>query len=338
MKKILPAIAGSLCLGLLPIPDCQAWDYDGHRLVNQIALASLPKEFPAFIATPEARERIAFLSGEPDRWRNTSDLNHFNGPDHYLDFEELQPYKIDPLSLDHFRYDFVGTCAKYRAAHPESFKPVDPERDRDHTRQLVGFLPWAIMENFDRLKSGFSYLKAFQEAGTPEEIANAQADIIYVMGVMGHYVGDGSQPLHTTINFNGWAVENPNQYTTRQIHSWIDGGYIQKIGGLELKDLTAEVKPAQPLAAGDPFKQILNYLADQQKMVEPLYKMEKEGKLSGEGENGLQGKPFISHQLVVGGQMLGNLWYTAWQQAAPDNYLRSQLAKRKLAQNGAPAK
>jgi hypothetical protein len=29
--------------------------------------------------------------------------------------------------------------------------------------------------------------------------------------------------------------------------------------------------------------------------------------------------------------MLGNLWYSAWQQAPPDNFLKSQLARRKLA-------
>src|SRR6187402_2958518 len=47
-----------------------AWDYEGHRAVNLLAFAALPTSFPAFALTPEARERVAFLSGEPDRWRN----------------------------------------------------------------------------------------------------------------------------------------------------------------------------------------------------------------------------------------------------------------------------
>ena len=53
----------------------RAWDYEGHRIVNQIALASLPTNFPAFVLTPEARERVAFLAGEADRWRNTTDIS-----------------------------------------------------------------------------------------------------------------------------------------------------------------------------------------------------------------------------------------------------------------------
>ena len=337
MKKNLALLTGCLLFAALAPRPCAAWDYEGHRLVNQVALASLPANFPAFALTPEARERIAFLSGEPDRWRNTSDLNHFNGPDHYLDLEELQQYGLEIPSLDHFRYDFVGQMARARGAHPENFKPIDPEKDRDHTRQLIGFLPWAIQENFDRLKSGFAYLKAFQDGGTPEEIANAQANIVYVMGVMGHYVGDGAQPLHTTMHFNGWVGENPQGYTTRAIHSLIDGGYFTKIGGVTLKELEPSVHPVEVLPAGDLFKQIMDYLQAQQKLVEPLYQMEKAGKFSGEGDNGLEGKPFLTKQLVVGGQMLGTLWYTAYQQAAPDNYLRSQLAKRKLkAESAAP--
>ncbi len=51
-----------------------AWDYEGHRVVNQLALASLPTNFPGFVRTAEASERIAFLAGEPDRWRNAQEL------------------------------------------------------------------------------------------------------------------------------------------------------------------------------------------------------------------------------------------------------------------------
>src|SRR5690606_616675 len=95
-----------------------------------------------------------------------------------------------------------------------------------------GFSPWAITEQYGKLKSAFSYLKTFEESGgTAEEIANAKANIVYLMGVMGHYVGDCAQPLHTTVHHNGWAGENPRGYTTWSgIHAWIDGGFIAKAG------------------------------------------------------------------------------------------------------------
>ncbi len=41
-----------------------------------------------------------------------------------------------------------------------------------------------------------------------------EAAIIFYAGWLGHYVGDGSQPLHVTVNYNGWTGPNPHGYTT----------------------------------------------------------------------------------------------------------------------------
>ena len=189
-----------------------AWDYEGHHAVNELALASLPADFPAFALTPEARTRIAFLAGEADRWRNETSLKngtglalgHASGPDHYIDLEEIRLYGLTPATLPPLRYDFAADIARARAAHPERFPAIDPEKDADHTRELSGFLPWAITENYEKLQSGFATLAALEKfGGTPEEIANTKQDIIYVMGVMGHYVGDAGQPLHTTMHHHG---------------------------------------------------------------------------------------------------------------------------------------
>jgi hypothetical protein len=73
--------------------------------------------------TPQARERIAFLAGEADRWRNAEDVSlaHASGPDHYLDMEQIKDYGLTPETLPIFRYDFAGKLALARAAHPEHF-------------------------------------------------------------------------------------------------------------------------------------------------------------------------------------------------------------------------
>jgi hypothetical protein len=340
MKRLTLGALGILVMVQMAGQPGLAWDYDGHRLVNQLALASLPTNFPAFVRTPVAAERIAFLSGEPDRWRNVQDLplRHGNGPDHYIDLEQLADYGLKPELLPVFRYDFVAQLALARQAHPDKFPLPEAARNEDHTRELVGLLPWAIAENYSKLKSGFSYLKAYETAGgTPEEITNAQENIIYVMGVMGHYVGDASQPLHTTIHHHGWVGDNPHQYSTNsRIHSWIDGGYFLKIGGSNRKYLESKLRPAQPVALnGHPvkpeemFQAAMIFILDQNKLVEPLYQMEKDGRLSGEGEESLRGLSFLEGQLVKSGQLLGDIWYSAWQQAAPDTFLRNQLTRRK---------
>src|SRR4051812_39062208 len=232
MKKTSACHFSFLSLVILLTQPAYAWDYEGHRAVNQLALASLPTNFPAFVRAPAAAERVAFLAGEPDRWRNSSDLplKHLNGPDHYIDLEQLADYGLKPEQLPVLRYDFVAQLALARNAHPEKHS-FDAAKNEDHTRELVGMLPWAITENYSKLKSSFSYLKAFTDGGgTPEEIENAQANILYVMGVMGHYVGDAAQPLHSTIHHHGWVGTNTHQYTTQaSFHGWIDGGFFAKV-------------------------------------------------------------------------------------------------------------
>jgi len=340
MKRLrtLESLLVFSCL-LLTGFEAGAWDYEGHRVVNQLALASLPSTFPAFVRTPEAAERIAFLAGEADRWRNTTSLplQHCNEPQHYIDLEELELYGLKPESLPIFQYDFVAQLALVRQAHPESFHAVEGP-NKAHVRDLVGLLPWAIAENYGKLKSGFSYFKAFQEGGgTPEEIANAQANIIYIMGVMGHYVGDAAQPLHTTIHHHGWVGDNPHNYpTNKSFHAWIDGGFFRKIHGANVNALQAKLRSARVVApvdhAAQPdeiFQAFVAFIVEQHKLVEPLYQLEKDHKLSGEKDGSEEGRAFLENQLLKGGQMLGDIWFSAWQQAPEDHYLVEQLAKRK---------
>ncbi|HSU57426.1 MAG TPA: hypothetical protein VLT36_25510 [Candidatus Dormibacteraeota bacterium] len=324
----------------LAIPAARAWDYEGHRLVNQLALASLPTNFPGFVREPQNAERVAYLAGEPDRWRNQRaelSLRQYQEPDHYIDLEQLTKYGLKPEALPIFRYDFVGELAVIRKTHPEKFSAEEGGADEAHTRALVGLLPWAIVENYGKLKSAISCLKAFQEeGGTADELANAQGNALYIMGVMGHYVGDASQPLHTTIHHHGWKGENPNNYSTRsQIHSQVDSYFAHSVEKT-FKELQEKSRPARLVRIGDRparpeemFQAVMNFIIEQQKFVDPLYKLDKEGKLFDEGNAGAEGRAFLEAQLLKSGQLLGDIWYSAWEQAPSDTYLKAQLAKRK---------
>jgi len=310
------------------------FDYLRHRLINRLALGTLPKEFPAFVRLPANAERIQFLGGEPDRWRNNRDraLRHLNNPDHYFDVEYLVQYKLEATKLSHFRYEFVEQMAAAR----ERLKLPLPSENADHIKGHPGFLPWSINEHYLKLVSAFSYLKVFEEMGTAEEIANARANVVYRMGILSHFVGDAAQPLHTTAHFNGWVGDNPKGYTTsRRFHSWIDGGFFRATKPPDATALAKRLRPAGLLArperkdkASGQFQAAMNYVLAQHKLVEPLYQLEKEKKLS--VETPAAGRMFIEGQLVKGSQMLGNLWYTAWKEAPPDRFLQGYLSRRKL--------
>src|ERR1051326_5065641 len=115
MKKML-ARSFVLLLFLIGLQRAFAWDYEGHRLVNELALASLPTNLLSFVHTPEASERIAFLAGEPDRWRNTQDLplQHCQEPEHFIDLEQLAQFDLKPEALPVFRYDFISELAVFQ--------------------------------------------------------------------------------------------------------------------------------------------------------------------------------------------------------------------------------
>src|SRR3954470_21696596 len=133
MKKISACHFSLLSLVILLTQPAYAWDYEGHRAVNQLALASLPTNFPAFIRTPAAAERVAFLAGEPDRWRNTLSpvFKHAARPDHFFDIDGLQPFGLTPKSVSPFRYDFVAQMKFARDKHPDNFLPIDQSKNID---------------------------------------------------------------------------------------------------------------------------------------------------------------------------------------------------------------
>ena len=333
MMKLLVAVAALLAA---PSVRVYGWDYEGHRIVNELALASLPKSFPEFVRAPAAAERIAFLSGEPDRWRNTPSqtFRHCNAPDHFLDIDDLAPYGLTPQTVSPFRYEFTAQLKIARDRHPERFAPIDPARNADHSRDLVGFLPWALNEHFGKLQSAFSYLKAYERyGGTQEEIANARQNIIYVMGVMGHFAGDAAQPLHTTKHYNGWIGANPKGYNTNKtIHAWIDGGFIRK-AGIRADELKPKVRPANSIwrpgaTTNDVFAPAMQFLVAEFALVERVYELDRSGQLSPGKHDVMEGRTFIGGQLVKGAQLLGDLWFSAWQSAPMDTYLATELKRR----------
>ncbi len=341
MKGRAFPVFASLALFPALSPGVFAWDYEGHRMVNQLALAALPADFPSFVREPANAGRIAFLAGEPDRWRNNPDLpiRHYNSPDHYLDLEQLIGAGIDPARVSALRYVFASQYAAGRAVDPAAYLAIDPAKNTDRTREWPGFLPWAITEYYGKLRSAFSYLKTLEELGAPEEVANARANVVYLMGVMGHYLGDLAQPLHTTKHHNGWVGDNPKAYTRWPgFHSWIDGGFIAR-AGIKLADLAPRVSPAEPVppdpdAAGrDPmFAAIMGLVIEQNRLVEPLYALEKTGALKADvAATSAAGQEFIKARLLSGGRMLASVWLTAWKNAGPDAYLRAQLLKRQTA-------
>ncbi len=325
-----------MAMSVLPTP-ARAWDEEGHVIVTRLAWERLPDDMPAWLKTPEVRYRLEYLSNEPDRWRgqNSVDLDHANSPNHYLDIDDLEPFGLTVMTLPPLRREFLDLMATKRAANPDKFPSRDPRRDRNYTHLVPGMLPYEIAELHWKIAASWTTLKTYEkyrEYVTDEMIDNARENVVYQMGILSHFIGDGAQPLHTTRHHNGWVGANPNKYTTKKsFHSYIDGGVIRhhRLGS---EDMVSLAKPARRVTKTRYWRDICRYLDESFAQVEPLYILEKSGEL-----NGKKGKEFIQARMVEGGSMLAGTWAAAYRSATIDDFrVKRLLEKGKVSRPASP--
>ena len=296
MKIILLRVA--LCLLGLTCFAIPAWPWgnEGHSAINRVADEKLPSTVPAFLRNAE--DQLAYLGPEPDRWRATSELalKRSQEPDHFINLETIEGMDLPPD-----RYSFYRELAAKREQTPGHPDSLLPER--------VGLQPYITIEVYERLVVAFrEYRQALSEHRNPDFAA---ADAIFYAGWLGHYVGDGSNPLHTTIQYNGWVGPNPKGYTTANTVHWKMEGIFVAANFKQLQ--FADLVPAQPRLLTDPFHDYLQYLRDSHRLVETAYQLEKQGGFDGEGT--AASRDFIRHRLAAGATMLRDLWYSAWVQS-----------------------
>jgi len=276
-----------------------AWGNEGHTYINRVAAQKIPASMPRFLR--QAVVEIAYLGPEPDRWRNPAEfaLKNAQEADHFIDLERVS--SLDPLPSG--RYEFYRKLYEKRASttdHPDDYLP-----------ERVGLQPYITMEVYGRLKAAFREYR--QQLAEHQSTAAVQQAIIFYAGWLGHYVADGSQPLHTTIQYNGWVGPNPNGYTTQHtIHGQFETAYVG--ANIKANDFAAMVTSPKPLK--DPFADYVGYLKESHGLVENVYSLEKDGGFTGKGTPAAF--DFTTRRLAAGSQMLLNLWYTAWiESAAP---------------------
>lgn len=275
-----------------------AWGNEGHTYINRVAAEKIPLSMPRFLR--QAVVEIAYLGPEPDRWRSPTEfaLKNAQEPDHFIDLERVS--WLNPLPPG--RYEYYRKLYEHRAAttdHPDDYLP-----------ERVGLQPYITMEVYGRLKAAFREYR--QRLAAHQSTQAVQQAIIFYAGWLGHYVADGSQPLHTTIQYNGWVGPNPNGYTTEhKIHGQFETAYILS-ANITPKDFAAMVH--SPVRLNDPFADYIAYLKQSNALVENVYSLDKAGGFTGKGTPAAF--DFTTKRLAAGSQMLLNLWYTAWLESA----------------------
>jgi S1/P1 nuclease len=291
------AVSFLLLIVVVPQQDAWGWGNDGHMYVNRVAAEKLPQDVPAFLHGAIAE--LADLGPEPDRWRENSDpaLKSAQEPDHYIDLERIA--WLDRLPEG--RYEFYQKLYEKRTQTKDSPDDYLPER--------VGLQPYIVMEIFGRLKNAFREYRQLRDRHQPTDFIEHK--IVFYAGWLGHYVADGSQPLHTTIHYNGWIGANPKGYVTHGgIHAEFETAYVSRnIAATDFANLVHA-----PERIGDPFSSYMQYLRSSNKLVERVYELDKAGGFRDAGSR--EAFDFTTERLAAGSQMLVNLWYTAWLDSA----------------------
>jgi hypothetical protein len=292
----LPVIAAACWFA--QTPSAYAWGNGGHRLVNRLAASTLPPSVPAFLRSDAAVNEIEYLGPEPDRWRSPAEpeLNAEQAPEHFLDLEAADA--LGPLP--HKRLDFE---AKVYAAGER------PEK--------IGLQPWVATEVWERLKAALREYRTLD--AEHKDTRGVEAAALFYAGWLGHYVGDAAQPLHTTIQYNGWVGPNPLGYTTEhKIHWQFEGPFVDA----NLHEAQVRPRMTEPkVIEGDMFDTDVAFMRTSKTHVEEVYKLEKASGFVGTGTP--ESRDFTADRLAAGASMLRDMIYTAWVESAqpvPDPY------------------
>jgi len=284
---------------MLSVQQSFAWGSDGHMLINRLAVTILPSDMPAFIRKGNAMDAIEYYGPDPDRWRSQAEpeLNAAQATEHFIDFE----YADLAGPLPRRRYDFIRALAAAQAKHPEI--QLTPEK--------IGLQPYVTVEVYERLQSAFRDYRGLIAAN--KDTRPVEGEILFLAGWLGHYVADGSMPLHTSIQYNGWVGPNPNGYTTEHhIHALFESDFVH--ANVQRADIVPLIAEAKLVALGDVFNDYMSYLRHSNTMVEKTYQLEKAGGFAGAGTP--EGKAFVEQRLAAGVTELRDMIYTAWLKSA----------------------
>ncbi|HWE99289.1 MAG TPA: S1/P1 Nuclease [Caulobacteraceae bacterium] len=281
-----------------------AWGATGHRLIGALAVEALPAGLPDFVRSADAGFTIDEYAREPDRWKGAgrahdSDLN----PAHFVDVGDDGKVLGGPA---------LAALPETRALYETGLRAVGTDSWK------AGYLPYSITESWQQLANDFAFWRVEQaalahvaDAGHLQwfrnDMAARQSLILRDIGVLAHYVGDGSQPLHVTVHFDGWGPSpNPEGFTNNRIHAPFEGSFVHDNADVaEARGMMAPYR-ACGCAIAEWTRRYLSATAGQ---VAPLYRLWKGRAFRGSDP---LGRAFVDMRLAAGASALRDAVADAW--------------------------
>ena len=191
MKRFVFLLALTLASS---VPPARAWLVQGHSIIAAGAVRALPDEMPAWFRAGEGQ--IAHDAQDPDVQKNRAleIMTEREYPQHFFDWELVGMETLPPT-----RREFYADCARH------GVNPFD-----------VGELPYSIAEWTQRLTMDFAEARRFPGN------KYIQNKALVTAGILSHYSGDATMPLHVTNDHDGRANADGSSPKTG-IHVKVDG-------------------------------------------------------------------------------------------------------------------
>jgi len=185
---------GLICLAFSL--QAHAWGKRGHMMVSETAAYVLKDELP-FLKGHSFD--LGYYANVPDILWKRPETNKFERSEHYVDMEIISRAMGEKANWDSDR-------RKFFKSYPEAKK--------------AGFAFWRIEELCQELKKTEASL---HQQTTKKNHQIEQVKWLSLAGVVSHYAGDLSQPLHTTEN-------NDGQFTAQKgIHSYYETEIVNEL-------------------------------------------------------------------------------------------------------------
>jgi hypothetical protein len=302
------AAAAALAGSLFAADPALAWGNAGHRIIGRLAIQTLPRELPAFLRTPQAARDVGELSREPDRSKDAGKIHDSDrDPGHFIDLDDAGKSMGGPA---------IGALPPTRAEYETALRAAGSDTWK------AGYLPYSIVDRWQQLTKDLAYWRVLtaierrernreRKAWYSADRRRREALIFRTLGELSHFVGDGSQPLHVSIHYNGWGnLPNPKGYSNARLHAPFEGEFVH-----------ANVKEAAVRAALRPYRdcacavdrRTADYLTETFGEVEPFYALEKAGGLAPGDRRGVE---FATVRIAAGASELRDLILEAWRASA----------------------
>lgn len=272
------------------LPSAQSWGWGkvGHISI-ELTAASLNPNTPLSHLMKNNLESMEYLAMVPDfTWKHGPTPHPLEGQSHFFDVDFYSPGG-QPI--------------------PQDITVLINKYGEDKVLK-EGTSPW-------RMRQMANLLVKVMKKPHPSPL-----EILVVATTMGHYVGDLSQPLHNTSDYDGEAAG------VKGIHAYFESLTLEQMNQAqmmaELRQASEEILKSVPDKI-PPIEAALKLSMTAHAKAKPLLATGKKFGLTPQFQHKV--RPMIIHSLATSSAVLAKIWYAAWILAGKPDFATGSVGR-----------